>query len=183
MITMVFLATWFLRASFPLHLISSILQPCLFMSTDDSTFKAFDAYSFDSDSAFQAGLRSIPNSHDPQILQQAKAFYFSKTHAPLNLEEYSKWKAAQQNSAQSADDAGFPNQAEAEQRISEATKPEISIPGAPYSASFAEVVEMITSGKEIPGIRDIPDKLNEQVPSMSTAKPPPKPWERQQETE
>ncbi|KAJ1756461.1 hypothetical protein LPJ54_006767, partial [Coemansia sp. RSA 1824] len=49
-----------------------------------------------------------------------------------------------------------------------------------YSPSFAQVVQMIASGEEIPGIRDIPDQLNQEQPSKSTACAPPKPWEQQQ---
>ncbi|KAJ2820865.1 hypothetical protein IWW50_004888, partial [Coemansia erecta] len=49
------------------------------------------------------------------------------------------------------------------------------------SPSFAEVVQMIASGKEIPGIRDIPDQLSEEQPSESTLRAPPKPWEQPQE--
>lgn len=48
------------------------------------------------------------------------------------------------------------------------------------SLSFAEVVGMLSRGEEIPGIKDVPDKISEEMPSISiTNKAPPKPWEQQ----
>jgi len=45
--------------------------------------------------------------------------------------------------------------------------------------SFDEIVELITTGKPVPGVRTIPDLLNEEVPSVSAnITPPKKPWEK-----
>ncbi|WFD28445.1 hypothetical protein MNAN1_003456 [Malassezia nana] len=51
--------------------------------------------------------------------------------------------------------------------------------GEPYPASFTAIVEMLTTGREdqIPGIREIPLKINEQPPSESKMTRPRKPWE------
>lgn len=44
--------------------------------------------------------------------------------------------------------------------------------------SFDEVVELIQSGKPIPGIRQIPEQLNTETPSVSSSvTSPKKPWE------
>jgi hypothetical protein len=44
--------------------------------------------------------------------------------------------------------------------------------------SFDEIVELISSGKPVPGIRQIPDQLSTEAPSISSASTPPKkPWE------
>lgn len=52
----------------------------------------------------------------------------------------------------------------------------------PYPVSFDEIAELVASGKPIPGIREIPDKINEQAPSEPTiakmAGAGRKPWER-----
>ncbi|KAF3941251.1 hypothetical protein ABW19_dt0209067 [Dactylella cylindrospora] len=63
----------------------------------------------------------------------------------------------------------------------------VAVPGAagsgkeddktPYPTSFAQIVELITSGKPIPGIREIPNTLNEAPPTESTAPQRRKPWE------
>lgn len=47
----------------------------------------------------------------------------------------------------------------------------------PYPTSFAEIVELITSGKPIPGIREIPNTLNAAPPTQSTVQQRRKPWE------
>ncbi|KAJ9079221.1 hypothetical protein DSO57_1037694 [Entomophthora muscae] len=44
--------------------------------------------------------------------------------------------------------------------------------------SFQELVEFIKEGKEIPGIRIIPNKLNIDPPSKPKLTPRPKPWEK-----
>ncbi|KAJ2402055.1 hypothetical protein GGI23_000987 [Coemansia sp. RSA 2559] len=144
---------------------------------DASAFKGFDTYDFENDLAFQTGLKSIPNNADPRVLEQAKLFYYSKTVAPLNTAKYPEWKkAAHTGTSEEANASDSQPGTDDAQKLTDA-----SIPGAPYSASFAEVVDMIMKGKEIPGICDIPDKLNDQTPSESTSIAPPKPWESQQQ--
>ena len=53
----------------------------------------------------------------------------------------------------------------------------------PYPISFDEIAEMIASGKPIPGIREIPDTLNEAPPTEAKvaklAGAGRKPWERE----
>lgn len=48
---------------------------------------------------------------------------------------------------------------------------------APYPTSFAHIVELITTGQPIPGIKEIPDVLNTAPPSESTKPRRLKPWE------
>lgn len=57
-----------------------------------------------------------------------------------------------------------------------------SIPGeqpktAPYPPTFAQIVEMITSGAPIPGIREIPNITLPDQASVSTMAKRRKPWE------
>ncbi|KAK0615526.1 Uncharacterized protein DIS24_g11733 [Lasiodiplodia hormozganensis] len=49
---------------------------------------------------------------------------------------------------------------------------------APYPTSFAHIVELITSGQPIPGIKEIPDTVLEGQGSASTASKRKKPWEK-----
>jgi len=49
---------------------------------------------------------------------------------------------------------------------------------APYPMSFAHIVELITTGKPIPGIKQIPDTLHgEEASTVSAKAPRRKPWE------
>ena len=48
---------------------------------------------------------------------------------------------------------------------------------APFPTSFAHIVELITTGQPIPGIRDVPDKVSEEEASESAKENKVKPWE------
>lgn len=47
----------------------------------------------------------------------------------------------------------------------------------PVRLTFQEIVEKIEKGEEIPGIKQIPNKLNEASPSEAKLAARPKPWE------
>lgn len=51
-------------------------------------------------------------------------------------------------------------------------------PPAPYPTSVSQIVEMITSGEPIPGIREVPDTVLEGQASQPTATNRKKPWEK-----
>jgi hypothetical protein len=53
----------------------------------------------------------------------------------------------------------------------------------PYPKSFAEIVELITAGKPIPGIKEIPDTILEAPKEQVTAPVRKKPWELAAEKE
>ncbi|KAJ2490716.1 hypothetical protein IWW37_002918 [Coemansia sp. RSA 2050] len=117
-----------------------------------AVYQAFDAYDFESDSAFQLGLQSIEFSReDTKVLEEAKIFYYSRRITPIDQDKYMAWKLATSSK----------NDKE-----------------APPSASFAEIVGMIARGETIPGIRQIPDELSQLKPSTSTSVAPRKPWEQ-----
>ncbi|KAJ2818424.1 hypothetical protein FBU31_005878 [Coemansia sp. 'formosensis'] len=133
-------------------------------SQDDiAVFQAFDAYDFEHDSQFQLGLQSIEyNRENTQMEEEAKIFYYSCRIAPINQKRYMAWKLA--NSGKDAE-----------------AQPTTSLSEEPHSASFAEIVGMITRGETVPGIRHIPDELSSLPPSISTSVAPRKPWEQQGE--
>jgi hypothetical protein len=56
-------------------------------------------------------------------------------------------------------------------------------PDAPYPTSFAHIVELITTGQLIPGIREIPNTLNSALPSEAVKPKRPKPWEKRRAEE
>lgn len=49
---------------------------------------------------------------------------------------------------------------------------------APYPISFSQIVDLITSGKTIPGIKDVPDTVLEGQESRPSTAKRKKPWER-----
>ncbi|KAM0753965.1 hypothetical protein T439DRAFT_168228 [Meredithblackwellia eburnea MCA 4105] len=48
----------------------------------------------------------------------------------------------------------------------------------PYPLSFAALAQLIATGQPIPGIKEIPDKLTEEQPTVSTQQARRKPWEK-----
>jgi len=50
---------------------------------------------------------------------------------------------------------------------------------APYPSSFAEIVALITAGKPIPGIREIPPTVLEDQVTKPVASKRRKPWEKE----
>lgn len=63
--------------------------------------------------------------------------------------------------------------------IGEAEKGQ-GVPGEepPYPKSFQDIVELITSGKPVPGIMEIPDVVSQEPSSRSVGEVRRKPWER-----
>ncbi len=51
-------------------------------------------------------------------------------------------------------------------------------PPAPYPTSFSQMVELITTGQPIPGIKEIPDTVLEGRASRATPVKRKKPWEK-----
>lgn len=85
---------------------------------------------------------------------QAKTFYFcQQTGNILNIEDYEEWK-----------------------KTRETAEPE-------YSSNYQELVELILAGKEIPGIKQIPDTVLEGETTEHKAEVRKKPWEIRKEQE
>ena len=51
-------------------------------------------------------------------------------------------------------------------------------PPAPYPVSFSQIVELITTGQPIPGIKEVPDVLLEGQASHPVSAKRKKPWEK-----
>ncbi|KAL2916673.1 hypothetical protein HK105_203787 [Polyrhizophydium stewartii] len=157
-----------------------------------AVFERFRSFPFDSDARFQAGLASLRDSStgtlDPQRLEQAKAFFFSKFVAPLDLAAYRLWLADEEAAARGdrgdraagAVSTGGETQAELLADAADgpaAGVPETPAPSAPYSLSFQEIAEKVARGEPIPGIRQIPATVHDHA-SLASLAPRRKPWEQ-----
>ncbi|KAI9483331.1 MAG: hypothetical protein EXX96DRAFT_594155 [Benjaminiella poitrasii] len=128
-------------------------------------FKAFNVYDFEKDEQFQSGISSLlSNKQDNEatLLERAKLFYYAKFIESFDIEEYRAWKKETQQPTSEEKDAT----AEKEK---------------PPRFTFQEIVDMIEKGIEIPGIKQIPNVLNEGIPSESKMPARPKPWEMKKE--
>lgn len=146
-------------------------------------YEQLDAYPWSDDSDFQSGLSAILGSvQSPEQVEhltlRAKCYYYArKAGTNVDFDGYKRWVEGHNDHVTNgvvepmADpapvvDAGNNNGAGG---MAEAPKP----------ASFAQIVELITEGKPIPGIKDIPDTILEGQSSESQAEKRRKPWERQ----
>ncbi|TPX72251.1 hypothetical protein SpCBS45565_g00545 [Spizellomyces sp. 'palustris'] len=163
----------------------------------DAIFKEFTAYNWDKDQRFQQGLQSIlTKSYDDsakkeEAIEKAKCFYYSKFFRPINYLQYLKWKSDQSSASPSPDIsndivptiASQSSPAEKEEKnpdiLWQPSENKVSEPQ--YPRSFQELCEMVARGEEVPGIRTIPNKINEAPPSESHLAPRRKPWETKKE--
>ncbi|MCJ1352619.1 MAG: hypothetical protein MMC33_002603 [Icmadophila ericetorum] len=176
-------------------------------TNNEQLFERLEAYPWDSDTEFQSGLRAIlgPNPSPEQAEQltlRAQCFYYTrqatqaflynlsytdgakdrKHGVPIDFTAYQTWHTQHgtlptlrgvtpPNSSQLAahDSSSFPTPSPGHGTNGEA---------APYPISFNHIVDLITSGKPVPGIKDIPDTVLEGQASEPTKPKRRKPWEK-----
>ncbi|KAJ1024309.1 hypothetical protein NDA18_004479 [Ustilago nuda] len=157
----------------------------------EAIYTALTAFE-ESDPEFQAGIQTIigplqtsgvPQEQIEETKKRAKVFFWSqKTGNKVNYADYKAWLAS--NSASSTltanDTSNDVLAASGTKALTQAEEAEKKEDKEPYPASFDAIVELITTGKtdQIPGIRDIPLKINEEEPTQATMSRPLKPWEK-----
>ncbi|CAO3661922.1 unnamed protein product [Umbelopsis ramanniana] len=156
------------------------------MSNDAATFQAFDSYDFDKDEQFQAGLPSLLKNQEGkteterlELIQRAKWFYYTKFVQVFDYNEYQQWSINRNSTDHNISDKQDDDLVEAKEP-SNNTDAESE---TPRRLTFQEIVERIEKGEEIPGIKQIPNKLNEAAPSEAKLSARPKPWEVQRSSE
>lgn len=146
----------------------------------------------ESDPEFQAGIQTIIGpmqssgvapAQIEETKKRAKVFFWSqKTGNQVDYADYTAWLANKSRAASQINGATTEESAEPTRRTTEAAAVEEAkaTDKEPYPASFDAIVELITTGKtdQIPGIRDIPLKINEEPPTQPTMDRPLKPWEK-----
>ncbi|KAH8820563.1 hypothetical protein F5884DRAFT_54387 [Xylogone sp. PMI_703] len=153
-------------------------------------FNQLDTYPWDKDGEFQIGLSAILGSTtSPAQIQEltlrARCFYLSrKKSTPIDFDAYkthflSKYPDGLPKEALERKSAS-PTQDRTQPRIeSDANNDTVPQKDAPYPSSFAEIVALITAGKPIPGIREIPPIVLEDQATRPAASKRRKPWEKE----
>ncbi|KAK6200150.1 uncharacterized protein RJT21DRAFT_121045 [Scheffersomyces amazonensis] len=165
------------------------------MSTNpqEEVYKEFLNYDWDSFSDFQDGLKqildnyldnlkeqdasitSIPALDKQQLIDQAKSFFYcSHSGNILNLDDYLQWKL--HNGDKYDKNKKITELDSAEDESLQQSSSSSSDP--PYSSNYQELVELIISGKPVPGIKQIPDTVLTEESSKSQASQRVKPWEK-----
>ncbi|PLB43099.1 hypothetical protein P170DRAFT_418765 [Aspergillus steynii IBT 23096] len=155
-------------------------------------FERLGSYPFSDDPEFSQGLSVIlghPNvpvtetelMRDDDLVLRAKCFYYSRKERlaePLNFLDYKAWLRVSSPLTTSPGSDGF-------KTVSEQThSPSKQIPAPAqqepsYPSSFAHIVDLITSGKPVPGIQQIPDTVLMGHDTPSTKPKRRKPWENE----
>ncbi|OSS48050.1 hypothetical protein B5807_06497 [Epicoccum nigrum] len=163
--------------------------------------EALERYHWDDDVEFQAGLSAILGSNSSpeqaaELALRARCFYYArKFNTAVDFEAYKAYRDAhgrpppQTNGVQPLDfseatygmpDAAPPAPAPAHEASSGVLPAPAnpSEPPAPYPTTFAHIVELITTGQPIPGIKEIPNTVLEGQGTAAEKPKRRKPWEK-----
>ncbi|KAI4211935.1 MAG: hypothetical protein LQ351_005275 [Letrouitia transgressa] len=151
---------------------------------DISIFQQLESYPWSADDEFQTGFHAIlesnpDSSQDENLTLRARCFYYSRKHnIPIDFDAYRSWRSQQSlTPVINGNNSGLPSQL-ADRSSPDATWRPVSETSAPYPTSFSQIVELITKGEPIPGIKEIPDTLLKGQESVPTAAKRMKPWEK-----
>lgn len=156
------------------------------LAQEGEVFAQIETYDWSSDLEFQRGLQSILSSSSAgeqrgHLINRAKCFYFSKKQGmKVDFAAYCSWieqrkKALSGPNGQNPESLGLSTHLNDAQRGS---APGSGEPPAPYPTTFSQIVELISTGQPIPGIKDIPATVLEGQASRPVANKRRKPWER-----
>ncbi|WVQ70698.1 hypothetical protein IAR50_000220 [Cryptococcus sp. DSM 104548] len=164
---------------------------------DNAVFEAFEAYSFNDDPEFRAGLPTVisairgqkmnPASID-EMLSRAQWFYFTrKRNIPIPWESYAHYSrlphpspGSSRQAHPSPHDALRQLDSLAEARRMMSARCDVGNEGM----SFEMLVRLIQEGRadEVPR-EEVPDGIHDGPPSQATMAHRPKPWESQTQTQ
>ncbi|KAH0538386.1 hypothetical protein FGG08_005035 [Glutinoglossum americanum] len=161
----------------------------------DQLFEQVESYPWGQDADFQSGLEAIlgagPSPEQTQELTlRARCYYYERKHGcpELNFDSYKAWRTQHKmpavgdiatNGISSQTPLAAPsNLSDNKPQAVASTSNSASDPAAPYPNSFAQIVDLITKGEPIPGIREIPDTVLSGKKSESRMAKRRKPWEK-----
>jgi len=159
---------------------------------DAELFHQLDVYPWTSDEEFQSGLRAIlgPNpkpEQGEQLTLRARCFYYARKHnIAINFDAYREWHARQGSPTQMKPNDGVIESTEPSEdqlssssdlATSEKLNNDSAEPPAPYPLTFSHIVDLITSGQPVPGVKDIPDTVLDGQASQAIRSQRRKPWE------
>ncbi|KAF2633184.1 hypothetical protein BU25DRAFT_435766 [Macroventuria anomochaeta] len=153
----------------------------------NDVYEALERYNWDDDVEFQAGLSAILGSNSSpeqaaELALRARCFYYArKFNTTVDFEAYKAYRDVrgrpppQTTGVQPLDfsEATYDTPSDV---VPAPTNP--SEPPAPYPTSFAHIVELITSGQPIPGIKEIPNTVLEGQGTPAEKPKRRKPWEK-----
>ncbi|KAH8657072.1 hypothetical protein BGZ60DRAFT_384263 [Tricladium varicosporioides] len=153
----------------------TIRAQCFYLSRKKKVPIDFDSY--------KTYLQSKPKPHVSSTLleQQHPVFAVNSTPSSSNPTTTTQISAsASTSTAHPTHESDLPPATSITNSPSPATPatPQANSGQAPYPPTFAQIIELITSGAPIPGIIDIPDIVKPELASVSKLPKRRKPWEK-----
>ncbi|KAF2280381.1 uncharacterized protein EI97DRAFT_439408 [Westerdykella ornata] len=149
-------------------------------SNAHDVFEKLETYNWDDDVEFQSGLSAILGNNCPpeqaaELTLRARCFYYSRKHN-VNI-DFDAYRAYHNARSSNGAPSGSTSTEESAGGILP-TPANANEPPVPYPSSFAHIVELITTGQPIPGIREIPNTVLTGQGSAPAKPKRRKPWEK-----
>ncbi|OAL44788.1 hypothetical protein IQ07DRAFT_521441 [Pyrenochaeta sp. DS3sAY3a] len=164
----------------------------------NDVYEALERYSWDDDVEFQSGLSAILGSNSTpeqaaELALRARCFYYArKFNTNIDFDSYKAYRNSRNrppptppttNGGSVAADQGLLANSDASSAGGIMPTPaDPNEPPAPYPTSFAQIVELITSGQPVPGIKDIPTTILTGQGTEAVKAKRKKPWEKDETT-
>ncbi|KAF2268959.1 hypothetical protein CC78DRAFT_558104 [Lojkania enalia] len=150
-------------------------------------YEALESYNWDDDVEFQAGLSAILGSNSTpeqaaELTLRARCFYYArKYNVNIDFDGYKAYRdsrSQQPLAPNGIQTPSVPLNSEASGGILPTPSLNSSEPPAPYPSSFAHIVELVTTGQPIPGIKEIPNTILTGQGTQAVKPKRKKPWEK-----
>ncbi|XP_035996957.1 uncharacterized protein LOC105935191 [Fundulus heteroclitus] len=137
----------------------------------ESVFSRFDSYNFEADERFADGLKTL-NCRDQTELLKLKLFFYNRFVEPIDQQSYKRWISLSRNQQQDQSTQSHPDSNGHQNQMMETPA------GAEANRlSFAEVMQLVQEGKEVPGVTKPDVQPSNQSPTPSRMQRVQKPWE------
>ena len=103
-----------------------------------------------------------------------------KFEVPVDFSAYKEWRLQHKCPSAQTGAPALNGVSSIETKVNESmasTTPSTD-PPAPYPSTFSQIVDLITTGQPVPGIKDIPDTVLAGQETQSTTAKRKKPWEK-----
>ncbi|KAF2660820.1 hypothetical protein K491DRAFT_648563 [Lophiostoma macrostomum CBS 122681] len=158
------------------------------VGSSSHVYEALESYNWDDDVEFQAGLTAILGSNSTpeqatELTLRARCFYYArKFNTPVDFDTYKAHRLTHPSHPSPPAHSTLPNGAQAPEPAGGILpSSDANEPPAPYPTSFAHIVNLVTTGQPIPGIKEIPNTVltgQGTEPAKARRK---KPWEKDEQ--
>ncbi|KAF2243424.1 hypothetical protein BU26DRAFT_523736 [Trematosphaeria pertusa] len=153
----------------------------------NDVYEALENYNWDDDVEFQSGLSAILGSNSTpeqaaELTLRARCFYYARKFIiNIDFDAYKAYRNARGRPPpvpNSVPASSAPASTDTAGGILPVPPSNPNEPPAPYPTSFAHIVELVTTGQPIPGIKEIPNTVLTGQSSQPTQSRRKKPWEK-----